>query len=179
MAYSPEYAALATRDLWPTLLALAALLLPFDVGVRRLALGRRDLERTWAWVVAHLPRRRPQLAPSPIGGEGGEGVPSPVGRLFQAKSRAEERRPVGRVSVSDATPAEPEAPPAPAPSPRPVVSSVEPPVVSPVEPPAAPPSTTPSPVKRGRAGEGAEEVAEGETLAGRLLKRKREREEGD
>jgi len=191
MAYSPEYAALegdpmylarlaelgggavlanpadafahtlrgegATRDLWPTLLALAALLLPFDVGVRRLALGRRDLERTWAWVVVRLPRRRPQPAPSPIGGEGGEGVPSPVGRLFRAKSRAEERR-----AATDVSPVV-EQPPMPAPPPR----------------PAAPPPTTPSPVKRGRAGEGAEEVAEGETLAGRLLKQKRGRREGE
>jgi hypothetical protein len=136
------------RDLWPWLLGLAALLLPIDVGVRRLVLGRRDLERAWAWVVGHLPRRRPR----PVAG-----VPSPVGRLFEAKSRAGERRPVGQVSVSDAAPAElVEGPPAPAPS-----------------------EQAPSPVSRERAGVEAEEAAEGGTLAGRLLERKRQREGGE
>jgi hypothetical protein len=135
------------RDLWPWLLGLAALLLPIDVGVRRLALGRRDMQRAWAWVVARLPRRR--LRPVAE-------VPSPVGRLFEAKSRAGERRPGGQVSVSDAAPAEPEveAPPAP-----------------------ARPQQVPSPVSRGRAEPGAGGAAEGQTLAERLLRRKRERRE--
>jgi len=137
------------RDLWPWLLGLAAILLPIDVGVRRLALGRRDLERAWGWVVARLPRRRPRPVAE---------APSPVGRLFEAKSRAGERRPGGRVSASDRAPAEleVEAPPAPAPS-----------------------EQAPSPVSRERAEPGAEGAAEGETLAERLLRRKREREEGD
>ncbi|MFQ6101119.1 MAG: VWA domain-containing protein [Anaerolineae bacterium] len=127
------------RDLWPYLLGLAALLLPFDVGVRRLALGRRDLERAWDGVREWL-----QKAPSPARGRGrGEGVPSPVGRLFRAKSRAEERRPVADVTL-EVTP---------------------------------PPPATPSPVSRGRAGE--EAAAEGETLAGRLLRKKQERKEGN
>jgi len=149
-----------TRDLWPYLLGLAALLLPFDVGVRRLALGRRDLARARAWVVERLPHRRPRPAVE---------VPSPVGRLFQAKSRAEERRPAAGAGV-------PEMPPPPPP-----------------ERPPAPPPTAPSPVSRGKpalpprvlvavslpkgAGEGA--AVERETLAGRLLKKKREREEGE
>ncbi len=123
----------AARDLWPYLLALATLLLPFDVGVRRLALGRRDWARAWAWAVERLPRRRPRPAAE---------APSPVGRLFEAKSRAEERRPMEQVSV----PAKTE--PAPQPAERP------------------PAPVTPSPP-----------AAEGETLAGRLLERKRERAE--
>ena len=127
------------RDLWPYLLGLATLLLPFDVGVRRLALGRRDLEKARAWVMEQLLRRR-RMAPSPAGGGRGEGVPSPVGRLFKAKSRAGERRPAAGDTPSV------ERPPAPAPPPRPV------------EPTPAPPA------------------AEGGTLAGRLLERKRERE---
>jgi len=127
------------QDLWPTLLGLAALLLPFDVAVRRLALGRRDVERAWAWVAVHLPHRRPRPGVEAL---------SPVGRLFRAKSRAGERRP---------TPPPPIEPPA--------VSPVEAPAVSPVEPPAAPPP--------------APSATEGETLAGRLLKRKQERREGE
>ena len=75
----------STRDLWPYLLGLAALLLPFDVGVRRLALGRRDLERAQSWVMERLPCRRPRSAVE---------APLPVSRLFQAKSRVEERRAV-------------------------------------------------------------------------------------
>jgi Ca-activated chloride channel family protein len=137
------------RDLWPWLLGLAALLLPIDVGVRRLALGRRDLERARAWVVARLPRRRPRPVAE---------APSPVGRLFEAKSRAGERRPGGQVSASDAAPAELEVEEHPVP---------------------APPQQVPSPVSRERAEPGAEGAAEGGTLAGRLLKRRREREEGD
>ena len=136
------------QDLWPDLLGLAALLLPFDVGVRRLALGRRDVVRAWDWVAAHLPRRRPRPVAE---------ASSPVSRLFQDKARAEERRPVGRVSVGDAAapPAEPEAPPPPG----------EGPEVSPAEPAAAMPSSAPP----------ATGTEEG-TLAGRLLRRKRERE---
>ncbi|MDY6877227.1 MAG: VWA domain-containing protein [Chloroflexota bacterium] len=141
------------RDLWPYLLGLAAFLLPFDVGVRRLALGRRDLERGWAWVTGRVLRRRPR---SVVEVE----APSPVGRLFQAKSRAEERRPAAGAPM-EVTPPPVGQPPTPAPSSRPI----------------APPSMTPSPVSRGRAGEGA--AAEGETLAGRLLKKKREREEDE
>ena len=126
----------ATRDLWPYLLALATLLLPFDVGVRRLALGRRDWARVWAWVMERLPRRRPRLVAE---------APSPVGRLFEAKSRAEERRPVEQVSVSKATEA----------------------AHSPLPPPAERPLPTAPP------------VADGETLAGQLLKKKRGRGKED
>jgi uncharacterized membrane protein len=127
----------ARRDLWPYLLGLAVLLLPFDVGVRRLALGRRDLVRAWEWVVARVPRRRPRPAAE---------APSPVGRLFQAKARigarrAEERRPAAGAEPPKAAP--------------------PPPVEKPSAP--APPSPAPS-------------AAEGETLAGRLLKKRRDRE---
>ena len=122
------------RDLWPILLGLAALLLPFDVGVRRLALGRRDLERAGAWISAHLPRRRPRPVPE---------TPTPLRRLLRAKSRAEKPTP----EAGAPPPAEPPPPPAPPFQPKP----------SPLEPPPT----------------------EGETLAERLLRRKREREEDD
>jgi len=124
-----------TRDLWPYLLGLAVVLLPFDVGVRRLALGQRDLERAWAWIVEHLLRRRPRPLAE---------APSPVGRLFQAKSRAGERG-AAASTVTEVAPPPVEPPPAPAPPSR----SVTPPPASP--------------------------AAEGETLAGELLKRRRER----
>jgi uncharacterized membrane protein len=132
------------RDLWPYLLGLAALLLPFDVGVRRLALGRRDLERIAAWVAARVLRRRRLVTE----------VPSPVGRLFQAKARSEARRPITEVIPPRV------APSAPAERPR----------ETPTRPSLA---GAPSPVSQGRDRVGAD----GETLAGRLLKRKRGRDE--
>jgi hypothetical protein len=130
------------QDLWPYLLGLAALLLPIDVGVRRLALSRRDVVRAWGWLVAHLGRHWPRPAAE---------TRSAVGRLFQAKARAEERRAVGPVSAADA----------PAPSAEPEAR------VAPAEPPTAPPSSSAP----------AATESEVETLAGRLLERRREREE--
>jgi uncharacterized membrane protein len=141
----------STRDLWPYLLGLATLLLPFDVGVRRLALGRRDWEKARDWVLERLPRRRPRPVVE---------TPSPVSRLFEAKARsearrAEERRPaagevvLGKGEERVSLPLPVEHPSVSAPPSRPAASPDEPP------------------------------AAVGETLAGRLLKRKREREEDD
>ena len=125
------------RDLWPLLLTLATLLWPVDVAVRRLALGRRDLERMWNGMARWLPRRRPRPAAE---------VPSPVARLLQAKERTERRTP----SVTPAPPAEEVPPPSPPP---------KPPSPAPERPTPLPPSPEP------------------ETLAERLLRRKRERGE--
>lgn len=97
----------STRDLWPYLLGLAALLFPFDIGVRRLALGRRDLERARAWVMERLSRRQSRPVVE---------TPSPVSRLFQAKSRAEERR-AAVDAVAPETTAPPPAERTPAPTP--------------------------------------------------------------
>ncbi len=142
----------ATRDLWPYLLGLATLLLLFDVGVRRLALGRRDLARAWAWVVERF-QKAPFLA---RGGGRGEGIPSPVGRLFQAKSRVEERRPAAGAPASE-IPSPPSIEHIPTPPSRPAVGPVE-------------PSSASLPIPS---------AADGETLAGQLLKKKRERGEDD
>lgn len=173
MSYSPEYAALesdpdylarlaelgggavldepvealvhelrgagARRDLAPLLLGLAALLLPLDVAVRRLALSRRDLGQAWVWVVERVPpgRRRPEA----VG-------PSPVGPLLRAKSRAQRRR------------REEGLPPA-----------AEPERAPPAEPRSAPASWPGKPP--------TEEEADAGTLAERLLREKRRREEED
>jgi hypothetical protein len=143
------------RELWPYLLGAAALLLPFDVGVRRLALSRRDWARAWAWIAARLLRRLPFLRrrePRPA-----VEAPSPVERLFEAKSRAGERRPdvveveevemvavapAGRLTERPAVELPPRATDAP-----------------------SPPSPPPAP------------STEGDTLAGRLLKKKQERKD--
>jgi uncharacterized membrane protein len=139
------------RDLWPHLLALAVLLLPFDVGVRRLALSRRDLRRVRDWVAGRLPRRHPRPVAE---------TPSPVVRLFQAKSRAEgQRAGPGVVAPGVAPPSPVERAGSPAPASRPGTFV----------------PTGASLASQSEA-EGSA-AAEGETLAGRLLKKKRERDE--
>jgi uncharacterized membrane protein len=138
------------QDLWPYLLGLATLLLPFDVGVRRLALGRRDWARMWEWVMARLPGRRRPVAEAP----------SPVGRLFQAKARTEARARSEARRVEERGPAAEAAPP-----------KVTPP--APAEQPAALAKPPSRPVAS------APPSAEGETLAERLLRKKQGREEDE
>ncbi|MDP9271149.1 MAG: VWA domain-containing protein [Chloroflexota bacterium] len=96
--------------IWPWLLVLAILLVPIDVGVRRVALSRADLRRARAWTARRLG----------LGGPQPEATPG-LADLLAAKSRSE-RRADRRVvqdegSVSPAT-----APPAPPPSPEPASS---------------------------------------------------------
>jgi uncharacterized membrane protein len=79
------------RELWPYLLAMAALLVPVDVGVRRLAVSRRDWVRAWAWLRGRL---RPPGRPAP------EEHPPALERLFRAKARVEERGPEPRGPVA-------------------------------------------------------------------------------
>jgi hypothetical protein len=53
------------RELWPWLLALAALLFVFDVAARRLRLGWMDAERAWAYVLdSWLGRARQAAVPA-------------------------------------------------------------------------------------------------------------------
>jgi uncharacterized membrane protein len=112
-----------TADLWPLLLGLATLLLPCDVGVRRLVIGRRDLARAWAWVQQHLPRRRARPVAE---------APSQVRRLFDAKERAERPR-AAPTPPQAAPPAAPQAGAPPAPRRR----EPAPPPSEPSPPPAA------------------------------------------
>jgi Mg-chelatase subunit ChlD len=72
-------------DLWPLLLILAILLLPFDVGIRRIAFGRRDIERA-----LNAARARAGLLRRPQPVAAGGGTPEMVA-LFGAKARGRER----------------------------------------------------------------------------------------
>jgi len=67
------------RPVWPWLTLLATILLPFDIAVRRLVIGRQDVARAWA---ATLGRLRLQTAQQDAGRT------EQVARLFQAKARA-------------------------------------------------------------------------------------------
>jgi hypothetical protein len=55
----------ATRPLWPWLLALAALLLPVDIGLRRLAFSKEDVLRAWTKVSGRLKPGTVLPAPAP------------------------------------------------------------------------------------------------------------------
>lgn len=67
-----------SRPIWSWLIVVAVLLLPLDIGVRRLVITKRDWQRAWA---ASFGRLFPQSS-----------TPAPqteqVSRLFQAKKRA-------------------------------------------------------------------------------------------
>ncbi|MGC9399706.1 MAG: VWA domain-containing protein [Anaerolineae bacterium] len=136
------------RDLWPTLLAVAVCLLPVDVAVRRLALTRRDWARLRRWLAARVPRRRKRPREEAA-------APSPVQRLFEAKSRVAEQQqgprpsPVPREEACDQTSSS-----------------------GPQAPPSFPPKTKPSQ-------EVAAQADDEETLARRLLRRKQRREENE
>jgi Mg-chelatase subunit ChlD len=85
-------AATATTELWPLLLLLAILLLPFDVGVRRVAVSRADLARALREIRGRLglDRTRPALAPAGDGASLGSSTPG-MSSLFDAKNRIRER----------------------------------------------------------------------------------------
>lgn len=78
-------AARSTSDLWPLLLLLAILLLPFDVGVRRLAITGADVARARAEI-----RRRLGWHPRPAHATPQASTPQ-VAALFGAKERSRER----------------------------------------------------------------------------------------
>jgi hypothetical protein len=79
-----------TTDLWPLLLLLAIVLLPFDIGVRRVRMTRADI---YEWVDEI--RRRLGMAPrQPVAvwvGQG-KGMPTPeISAMMMAKSRVRDR----------------------------------------------------------------------------------------
>ena len=74
-----------TTELWPILLLLAILLLPFDVGIRRVSVSRRDLERA-----IEQARRRLGAAPGPQPA-GAQVAATQMQSLFGAKERVRER----------------------------------------------------------------------------------------
>ncbi len=68
----------SSQPVWPWLTLLALLLLPVDVGLRRLVVTRQDVARLGEWLFG---RFRPAQVPAPA-------QPEPVARLFAAKQRA-------------------------------------------------------------------------------------------
>jgi len=127
----------ASQPVWPFLLILATLLLPFDIAVRRLIITRSDLVR--------LRNRIFPGQPVPV-----EPRESRVGSLFAAKERAEERTSVsnlpsfGRSQTTQPTQSDG------APPPRPAAAQSQPRPAEP-KPAQAPGSTAASLLARKRA----------------------------
>lgn len=67
------------RPIWPWLTLLAVVLLPLDIGVRRLVVARRDWERLWGWAFGRLLQREPVTEPARS---------AQLSQLFAAKQRA-------------------------------------------------------------------------------------------
>jgi uncharacterized membrane protein len=74
----------AAQPIWPWLVLLAALLLPFDIASRRLIVTRQDLRRLREWIAQRL--RFQKAAP-----QAKQPVPQ-LQALFKAKERAQEDR---------------------------------------------------------------------------------------
>ncbi len=86
-------AARATQPIAPLFLLIAALLLPFDIAVRRLVVTKTDLVRLGEWITSKVKISRVE---SPA-----DEKPTPqMEALFSAKSRVRENTPVTRVEPS-------------------------------------------------------------------------------
>ena len=137
-----------TRPIWPILLIIATILLPFDVAIRRVVISQRDWERIRAATIGRFARQESTAAPRT------EGMSS----LLRAKERATENTPqdtglAGRLRSSRESS-----------KPPPVQRSSPQPIERP-EPP--------KPKADGDEMNSGEEAAEN-SLAARLLKKRRE-----
>jgi Mg-chelatase subunit ChlD len=166
----------ATRPAWPWLLLLAAILLPFDVGVRRLVVSRRDVLNAGRRLAAWVRLTRPDAQAIP-------GRTEQLNALFKAKDRAvSEPVKEAEAEAEAAAPATAsvETPPTPAPVP-PATPAAE---ASPPSQKAAPPAAEAAPAAaEAKPAPPEEPKRDGQTksgstaLASSLLARKKAREE--
>jgi uncharacterized membrane protein len=87
----------ARRPIWTQLLLAAAILLPVDVAVRRLAIGRKDLQAIWpaarVWMADRLVRRAATTVPS-----------AQVRQLLRAKRRTRHSAPMVGAPIGKSDP---------------------------------------------------------------------------
>lgn len=94
-------AADSAREIWRTLLIIAALLFPLDVAVRRVMISKRDVQLARNWIAERIPgakQKSTREREAPL-----------LGSLFQARDRARERT---RGETSTPPPIDLPAPPA-------------------------------------------------------------------
>jgi uncharacterized membrane protein len=143
----------AATPLWPLLLFLAVLLLPFDIAIRRLIITRSDLQKARAWAAQYLPTGRQAVPAASASGR--------ITQLMSAKERAKTNAPT--------------LPIAPAPIiTRPVEASLTGP--EPTKPITPSPTTNQGADSAGLPGSGGASLPKrgaDNTLASRLLERKR------
>lgn len=81
--------ATGATDLWPWFFLVAILLLPLDVGLRRVIFNREDVRQLWARIQRWLPQRWPKPPPQP----------SSAGRLLKIKERSpDDEQPVSQAN---------------------------------------------------------------------------------
>jgi hypothetical protein len=161
-------AAQASVPLWPWLLLVATLLLPFDIAIRRLLVTRSDFARLSAWARGRFQRQR-----------AAEAAPSErLSSLREARDRARQR-----TAAVEAEDGETQAPPpfrTPPPERRP---TPEPRQSQPAEPPPAEPAkpryTRPAAPEAPPASSGGPSEGEGGNIGSRLLKRRRGQQNDD
>lgn len=151
-----------TSPLWPFLLTLAVLLLPFDIAIRRLVISRYDLGRAYTRLV-EIAKGVSRPKPEPVRVEA-------MSRLQQAKQRAG----VSGVGADPRVGPEARVGPEPGQSPR-----IAPTTQPPLNPASAPPPTTPPAVVTPPAPAPPKPQpappASGESTAASLLAKKRTR----
>lgn len=91
-------AEVATRPLWPELLAVAMALLPVDIAVRRLTIGRADLLRARRWLRERVASRSMPSAPARLARS------TRLSALMRAKARADVTTPATRLPASELAP---------------------------------------------------------------------------
>ena len=145
----------SARPLWPTLLLLAVILLPFDIGVRRIVISRSDWQRAWAATggrFAAQPAVEQPRSPEMAG-------------LFQAKQRAQQKHEAESASGGSLADRLRRAPTADGEN---ATGRAD----APVRPISIP---RPEPPKR-EGDDASSETAGANTLASRLLKKKRDQQ---
>ncbi len=145
----------AGRDLWPWLLLLAALLLPFDVASRRLTVIPHEWLAWWENVARRLP------VPHSVGA--GQAPAPELGRLRQRKAAAAEAFAV-RVEAARADDRT---------APAPLAGPVPPPRQAFAPQPVRSPQSAPTPATAASVTPPAAEQDEGDSYTSRLLKAKR------
>ncbi len=142
---------------WPWLLLLAILLVPLDVGIRRVAISRGDLRRAREWTARRVGRGGAEPEAGPV-----------LADLRAARDRSARRAERGTLPAMTPEPPPMRAPDAPPRAPRPGPAAASRQALRPAASPPPPRPPAPATSDAPRSG-----PPSGETLAERLARRRR------